>query len=114
MEQATTYEINFSVSFWGKGNPDSAYPDEDKAWFDVYLDERWHYDDGYTALCTFDWDGFQLPLEFLAWPREKREAILPDLLEKAVPLAAQMLERYGIDEYEVHANVDVMDIDYQH
>lgn len=103
------YEINFSVSFWGKDASDSYFPGEDKVWLDVWLDERSEDDFG-----TVDCDGIELPVEFLAWPREKREELLPELLEKAVPIAAELLDRNGIVDYEVHADVDVMDIDYSH
>lgn len=115
VDYEASYEINFRISFWSGDSSETNYPGEDKVWFDTWLDRRVERKSVNSWwLETVDCWGFELPIEFLAWPKDKREEKLPELLNKSVEIAADLLVRNNIDDYAVNSFVDVMDIDWEH
>ena len=95
------YKIEMYLQFVSGDNPETFYPDGDKLWFEILLDE---YHDGWFNY-TKDCNGFELPLEFMDLTIEEREKMRDELLEKAAEKIAEMLVRNDIVYYDF-ANAD--------
>ena len=89
------YKICMYLDFWAGDDPESYYPDEDKLWFEILLDEYW---DGVFENVV-DCNGFELPISFMALNADEREAMRGELMDRAAKNIAEMLERNGIERY---------------
>ena len=108
----SAYKICMYLQFVPGDNEDTFYPGEDKLWFEVLLDE-WRMHSGHEYFYnTVDCNGFELPVEFMTYPEEKRESMRSDLMDIAANRIAAMLERNHVDEYtfDGSATVDLMRI----
>ena len=93
------YKICMYLQFWGGDNEESAYPGEDKLWFEILLDA---YNDG-VFYSTVDCNGFELPLSFMELSAGEREAMRDELMGTAATRIAELLERNNIDKYSFDA-----------
>ena len=110
----STYKICMYLQFVPGDSDDTYYPGEDKLWFEILLDE-WSMNEYSGRECfsvTVDCNGFELPVEFMSYPEEKRESMRNDLMDIAANRIAEMLERNHVDEYtfDGSAKVDLMRI----